>query len=68
MAQPSPYTPGEVAREVPGRTMQLAEIDERLTYLIDLQRLVGRIRVDIGPRGLGKTLAAARGTAPRRCP
>jgi hypothetical protein len=53
--QPSPYTPGEVAREVPGRTTQLAEIDERLAYMIDLKRLVGRIRVDVGSRGLGKT-------------
>jgi hypothetical protein len=53
--QPSPYTPGEVAREVPGRTQQRAEIDERLSYMIDLKRLVGRIRVDLGPRGLGKT-------------
>jgi len=53
--QPSPYTPGEVAREVPGRAEQLAEIDERLSYMIDLKRLVGRIRVDLGPRGLGKT-------------
>lgn len=53
--QPSPYTPGEVAREVPGRAEQLAETDERLSYLVDLHRLVGRIRVDIAPRGIGKT-------------
>lgn len=53
--QPSPYTPGEVAREVHGRTQQLVEIDERLAYMVDLQRLVGRIRVEVGPRGLGKT-------------
>ncbi|HET9102926.1 MAG TPA: ATP-binding protein [Solirubrobacteraceae bacterium] len=53
--QPSPYTPGEVAREVPGRGEQLAQVDERLAYLVDLQRLVGRIRVDLGSRGLGKT-------------
>jgi hypothetical protein len=55
VSQPSPYTPGQVAREVPGRHQQLAEIDERLAFMIDLRRLVGRIRVDIGPRGLGKT-------------
>lgn len=55
MAQPSPYTPGQVAREVPGRLAQIADIDERLAYLIDLQRLVGRIRVDVAARGLGKT-------------
>lgn len=53
--QPSPYTPGEVARQVPGRAMQLAQMDERLSYMIDLQRLVGRIRVDVAVRGLGKT-------------
>ncbi|MCW2131290.1 hypothetical protein B0G38_000432 [Arthrobacter sp. VKM Ac-2550] len=53
--QPSPYTPGEVARTVPGRSVQLAEFDERLSCLIDLGRLVGRIRIDHAPRGLGKT-------------
>ena len=53
--QPSPYTPGQTAREVPGRTQQLSEIDERLMFLTQLQRLVPRVRVDTGPRGLGKT-------------
>lgn len=53
--QPSPYTPGELAREVPGRAVQLGEFDERLSYLVDLHRVVGRIRVDHGPRGYGKT-------------
>ena len=53
--QPSPYTPGEVARQVPGRGSQLSDMDERLSYMIDLHRLVGRVRVDIAPRGLGKT-------------
>ncbi|WP_374009443.1 AAA family ATPase [Leifsonia sp. LS-T14] len=53
--QPSPYTPGEVARLIPGRAQQLADFDERLSYLVDLGRLVGRIRVDHAPRGLGKT-------------
>ena len=53
--QPSPYTPGEVARTVPGRVQQLADVDERLSYLVDLRRLVGRIRVDHAPRGFGKT-------------
>lgn len=55
MAQPSPYTPGEIAREVPGREVQLAEIGERVAYMTQLGRLVGRIRVDHGPRGSGKT-------------
>lgn len=53
--QPSPYTPGEIASEVPGRGKQLAEIDERLMYMTDLQSLVGRIRVDHAARGIGKT-------------
>jgi hypothetical protein len=53
--QPSPYTPGEVSRGVPGRTKQLAELEERLSFLVDLRRLVGRIRVDHAPRGYGKT-------------
>ncbi|MGH3724754.1 MAG: ATP-binding protein [Mycobacterium sp.] len=53
--QPSPYTPGQVAREVVGRAEQLAEIGERLMYMAELGRLVGRIRVDTGPRGVGKT-------------
>jgi hypothetical protein len=53
--QPSPYTPGQVAREVLGRGEQLAQVDERLTYLAELRRLIGRIRVDTGPRGVGKT-------------
>jgi len=55
MAQPSPYTPGSVAREVPGRTVQLAQIEERLDLMTALGRLVPRIRVDHGPRGVGKT-------------
>ena len=53
--QPSPYTPGEIARAVPGRAHQLAELDERLSVLVDLRRLVGRIRVDHAARGFGKT-------------
>jgi hypothetical protein len=53
--QPSPYTPGELARNVPGRAVQLGEFEERLSYLVDLHRLVGRIRIDYAPRGYGKT-------------
>jgi hypothetical protein len=61
MPQHSPYTPGELAQVVPGRQAQLASIEERLVYMTGLQRLVGRIRLDQGPRGVGKTsmLAAA---------
>ncbi|GAB2481890.1 ATP-binding protein [Jatrophihabitans fulvus] len=53
--QPSPYTPGEVARVVVGRNVQLAEADERLAYLVDLRRLLGRIHIDVAARGIGKT-------------
>lgn len=53
--QPSPYTPGEIARTVPGREEQLRQVDERLAYLSQVRRLVGRVRVDHGPRGVGKT-------------
>lgn len=55
MVQPSPYTPGAVARETPGRRRQLAEITERLDMMTAIGRLVPRIRVDHGPRGVGKT-------------
>ena len=53
--QPNPYTPGEIAREVPGRRAQLADIEERLDTLATVQRLVGRVRVDVASRGMGKT-------------
>lgn len=53
--QRSPYTPGVVARSVPGRGELLEEFDERLSILVDLQQLVGRINVDHGERGIGKT-------------
>jgi len=55
MVQPSPYTPGAVARETPGRRRQLAEVSERLDMMTATGRLVPRIRVDHGPRGVGKT-------------
>lgn len=66
--QPSPYTPGEIAREVPGRRAQLADIEERLDTLATVQRLVGRVRVDVASRGMGKTslLRAAEGLAHER--
>lgn len=55
MAQPSPYTPGSVARQVPGRETQLAEIDERLDYMLTYRSAIPRIRIDHAPRGYGKT-------------
>lgn len=53
--QLSPYTPGEVAREVPGREAQLQQIGGMLTLPALHGRFSGRIRVDVGPRGVGKT-------------
>lgn len=53
--QLSPYTPGEVAREIPGREAQLEEISALLDLPAQHGRFAGRIRVDVGPRGVGKT-------------
>lgn len=55
MPQPSPYTPGEVAKTVPGRTAQLAFYDERAQLIATLGRFVGQVRVDHAARGVGKT-------------
>lgn len=41
--------------EVPGRDPQMAGIRERLDYLDYRRSLVGRVRVFVGPRGVGKT-------------
>ncbi|MGM7668080.1 ATP-binding protein [Microbacterium sp. A93] len=53
--QPSPYTPGEIARAVPGRGELIEEFTERLSLMVDLQRLIGRVHVAFGERGIGKT-------------
>lgn len=53
--QLSPYTPGRVAHEVPGREAQLQEIGGMLALPALHGLFSGRIRVDIGPRGVGKT-------------
>lgn len=53
--QPSPYTPGETAKEIPGRERQLRDIAGTLALVATDGRFGGRIRVDIGPRGVGKT-------------
>lgn len=55
MPQPSPYTPGEVAKTVPGRTAQLAFYEERAQLFAMLGRFIGRVRVDHAARGVGKT-------------
>lgn len=53
--QPSPYTPGALARFLPGRDAQLLDIRASLDQVAVLGEFVGRIRVDIGTRGTGKT-------------
>ena len=53
--QPSPYTPGSVARNVPGRSELVAEFQERLSLMVDLRRMIPQISVAVGPRGIGKT-------------
>lgn len=53
--QTSPYTPGETAREIPGRETQLTDISGLLARVALEGRFAGRIRVDVGPRGVGKT-------------
>lgn len=66
--QPSPYTPGAIAPELQGREHQLAEFDERLSLMADLGQFIGRPRIDIAPRGVGKTsmLAQVRRMAEHR--
>lgn len=51
----SPFTPGETAREVPGREGQLTDISGVLARVAVDGRFAGRVRVDVGPRGVGKT-------------
>lgn len=51
----SPYTPGELAPEVPGRDTELDDIADKLAAAAGRHRLVGRIRVETGARGVGKT-------------
>ncbi len=59
--QISPYTPGTLARTVPGREEQLHAIKAVLGRIATFGEFAGRIRVDVGPRGLGKTSLLRRG-------
>ena len=51
----SPFTPGETASEIPGREAQVTQIMGVLGRVAVEGRFAGRVRVDIGPRGVGKT-------------
>lgn len=53
--QHSPYTPGKVAAEVPGREVQLTDLSGLLARVALEQYFAGRVRVEVGPRGVGKT-------------
>lgn len=55
MPQLSPYTPGEVARTVPGRSSQLKFYERRAQEVCALGRFISRPRVDHAARGVGKT-------------
>lgn len=52
---PSPYTPGSVPIVLAGRDAQLSQIRAQLGGVATYGQFVGRIRVETGPRGLGKT-------------
>ncbi|MDK8626066.1 ATP-binding protein [Corynebacterium appendicis] len=51
----SPYTPGQVAREIYGRDKILEDFKRDLAFQISEPHLIGRIEVYSGPRGVGKT-------------
>jgi hypothetical protein len=55
MPQPSPYTPGVVSKDVPGRVAQLGFYRERAEYIGVLGNFSGRITVYHAARGIGKT-------------
>lgn len=53
--QHSPFTPGEVATEFPGRDDQLSAVSGVLARVAAEGHFAGRVRVEVGPRGVGKT-------------
>ncbi|SDC48300.1 ATP-binding protein [Nocardioides lianchengensis] len=64
---PSPYTPGETPPVLVGRGAQLADAQADLALLATYGRFLGRVRVHVGSRGVGKTslLKAVRDEATR---
>src|SRR5689334_18924631 len=52
---PSPYTPGEAPLVLVGRDDQLESARADLALMSTYGRFHGRIRVDLGSRGVGKT-------------
>lgn len=62
---PSPYTPGESPRVLVGRREQVESAEADLGLMATYARFLGRVRVDLGSRGVGKTslLKAVRNSA-----
>lgn len=52
---PSPYTPGTAPSVLAGRRSQIRDAQRELATTATYGRFGGRIRVDTGPRGVGKT-------------
>lgn len=52
---PSPYSPGATPAVLAGRREQIEAAQSDLAVVATFARFVGRVRVDIGPRGVGKT-------------
>ena len=52
---PSPYTPGETPTVLVGRDAQLERAQADLSLMATYGRFLGRVQVDIGSRGVGKT-------------
>lgn len=52
---PSPYSPGAPPAVLAGRREQVEAAQAELAVVATFARFVGRVRVDIGPRGVGKT-------------
>lgn len=55
MPLPSPYAPGEAPPVLVGRGAQLADAQADLAVLATYGRFLGRVRVHVGSRGVGKT-------------
>lgn len=52
---PSPYTPGAAPSVLAGRREQVGAAEADLAVVATYARFQGRVRVDIGSRGVGKT-------------
>lgn len=53
--QHSPFTPGRIATNIPGRETQLFDVSGLLARVAAEQHFAGRVHVYVGPRGVGKT-------------